>query len=226
MLSLAHSIQSHSVTRSPACPASEAAFPGGRGCLCSHLSLPLSAHLILAPDAYDAVMPQVLYPAMRSLMGDLAPDDCLDAHQTLKAQLSQLVSTPVTNPNFDAMLQDFMKVGAGCNAAAGAGGLARWQTCSRANATRMAQLCAPANKVPVPPWRMWDACQPCTAFSPNAACTALPKALGESAAVSLCTALPAVPAGAHAPRGGRAAAPVCCHGGRDARLPHAAGAAV
>jgi hypothetical protein len=48
---------------------------------------------------------------MRSFMGDSAPDDCLDAHQTLKHKMVQLINTPSTDPNFDGLLQEYMKVG-------------------------------------------------------------------------------------------------------------------
>jgi hypothetical protein len=48
---------------------------------------------------------------MRRLMGDLAPDECLDAHQTLKHKLVRLADTPISDPGHDALLQDYMKVG-------------------------------------------------------------------------------------------------------------------
>lgn len=57
------------------------------------------------------VLPQVLYPAMRNVMGDDAPDDCLHAHDTLKAKMTALTNTDITDPNYDAMVQDYMKVG-------------------------------------------------------------------------------------------------------------------
>lgn len=65
-----------------------------------------------APAACIAVCClQVLYPAMRSFMGESAPDVCLDAHQTLKHKMVQLINTPSTDPNFDGLLQEYMKVG-------------------------------------------------------------------------------------------------------------------
>lgn len=48
---------------------------------------------------------------MRHAMGDAAPDDCLVAHDTLKDKLTALTNTHITDPNFDAMVQDYMKVG-------------------------------------------------------------------------------------------------------------------
>lgn len=47
---------------------------------------------------------------MRSFMGDLAPDDCLEAHDTLKHKLTLLTDMSITDPNYDAMVQDFMQV--------------------------------------------------------------------------------------------------------------------
>jgi hypothetical protein len=56
---------------------------------------------------------QVLYPAMRRLMGDAAPDDCLDAHQTLKHKMARLADTHISDPNYDVLVADYMKVGRG-----------------------------------------------------------------------------------------------------------------
>jgi hypothetical protein len=61
--------------------------------------------------ALVCILPQVLYPAMRHVMGDAAPDGCLVAHDTLKVKLTALTNTHITDPNFDAMVQDYMKVG-------------------------------------------------------------------------------------------------------------------
>jgi hypothetical protein len=50
---------------------------------------------------------------MRRLMGDAAPDDCLDAHQTLKHKMARLADTHISDPNYDVLVADYMKVGRG-----------------------------------------------------------------------------------------------------------------
>eukprot|EP00775_Hariotina_reticulata_P010866 gene10866-11020_t len=59
---------------------------------------------------HSAKEEQVVYPALRSALGDLAPDHLLGEHQHLKESLADLSRTPITDPNFDGKLQDIMEI--------------------------------------------------------------------------------------------------------------------
>lgn len=55
---------------------------------------------------------------MRRLMGDAAPDDCLDAHQTLKHKMMCLADAHISDPGYDALVEDYMKVRIACTLSA------------------------------------------------------------------------------------------------------------
>lgn len=78
----------------------------GSVCICALHSAGYK-HLLLGSTCCCV---QVLYPAMRAMMGDMAPDDAIDAHTTLKYKLTELANTPVYDPNHDGLVQEYMKV--------------------------------------------------------------------------------------------------------------------
>lgn len=47
---------------------------------------------------------------MRAVMGSKAPDVCLEAHDTIKHKLTALNDAPITDPGYDALVQDYMQV--------------------------------------------------------------------------------------------------------------------
>eukprot|EP00879_Flechtneria_rotunda_P000425 GHRR01000519.1.p1 GENE.GHRR01000519.1~~GHRR01000519.1.p1 ORF type:complete len:211 (+),score=65.02 GHRR01000519.1:169-801(+) len=70
----------------------------------------LAWNLIREISIHAAKEEEVVYPAMRDVMGDMVSDHLLHEHQQLKEGLAELNSTRIWDPNFDGKLQDIMEV--------------------------------------------------------------------------------------------------------------------
>eukprot|EP00882_Tetradesmus_deserticola_P001105 GHRQ01001197.1.p1 GENE.GHRQ01001197.1~~GHRQ01001197.1.p1 ORF type:complete len:211 (+),score=105.63 GHRQ01001197.1:166-798(+) len=70
----------------------------------------LAWNIIREVSLHSCKEEEVVYPALRDVLGDLTPDHLLSEHQELKELLSVLDSSDVSDPNFDGRLQDIMEV--------------------------------------------------------------------------------------------------------------------
>lgn len=62
---------------------------------CAPAACRLCLFLLFTSSVSNCV--QVLYPAMRAVMGDAEPDHCLHKHQHLKELLDELSNTSITS---------------------------------------------------------------------------------------------------------------------------------